>query len=86
MADKTSSGYTGAPSAGENAVSAVKEVLGLNRKKTTAPAPAPVDPPKDSEPDFENETQQLRHTLESESQQASNAGRQAQSTDHMNSY
>lgn len=84
--------YKGAPSVGENVVSSVKEVLGLNRSKPTVEPPKVQEPTHEDSPENEpedkpeDEITQLRHTLQSESQQASNAGKQAQSTDHMNQY
>ena len=86
--------YTGAPSAAENAVSAVaytiKHKLGLDRVK---PGNLADNPPAPSSPGG-NYTQRDKDIDDAvsnaetgnDSTQASNAGRQAQSTDHMNAY
>ena len=80
-------GYQHAPSTWDNVKEAVNTVYGRHRKPD-------VEPPKEEEPSHEvsepdkpaDEITQLRETLQSEAQQASNAGKQSQSTDHANGY
>jgi hypothetical protein len=86
--------YKGAPSAAENAVSAVaytiKHKLGLDRIK---PGNLADNPPAPSSPggNYTKRDEYIDKTTSdaetgNDSTQASNAGRQAQSTDHMNQY